>query len=57
MQISQIKSDPQGTGIQIDKQSSVYGLIYYVDNSYDTSSEGNPVTPAYGEDYDFITLT
>lgn len=57
VQISQIKSDPQGTGIQIDKQSSVYGLIYYVDNSYDTSSEGNPVTPAYGEDYDFITLT
>ncbi|UCZ75914.1 hypothetical protein LHK94_02540 [Dickeya zeae] len=57
VQISQIKSEPAGAGILIDKQSSVYGLIYYVDSSYDTSTEGSPVTPAYGEDYDFITLT
>lgn len=57
IQISQIKSDPQGGGINIDKQSSVYGLIYYVDSNYDTASEGNPVQPAYGVDYDFITLT
>lgn len=57
IQISQIKSDPQGSGINIDKQSSVYGLIYYVDSDYDTASEGRPVQPAYGVDYDFITLT
>ncbi|WJV68870.1 hypothetical protein PCO86_11080 [Pectobacteriaceae bacterium CE70] len=57
VQISQIKSDPQGSGIQIDKQSSVYGLVYYIDSSYDTDTEGSPVTPAYGKDYDFITLT
>lgn len=57
IQISQIKSDPQGGGIHIDQQSSVYGLIYYVDEGYDPASEGDPVTPAYGKDYDFITLT
>ncbi|PKE29435.1 hypothetical protein CWS43_15365 [Rahnella sp. AA] len=57
IQISQIKSDPQGGGINIDRQSSVYGLIYYIDNDYDTASEGSPVQPAYGVDYDFITLT
>lgn len=57
VEISQITSDPQGEGIQIEKQSSVYGLIHYIDSDYDSSSEGSPVTPAYGEDYDFITLT
>jgi len=57
IEISQIKSDPKGDGVSIDKQSSVFGLIYYIDPSYNAQSPGAPVAPAYGESYDFITLT
>ncbi|WP_146347296.1 hypothetical protein [Falsiphaeobacter marinintestinus] len=57
VEISQIKSDPDGSGISIGDQSSVYGLIYYVDDQYDTFEPGSPVVPQYGADYDFITLT
>jgi hypothetical protein len=57
IKISQIKSDPKGGGICIDKQSSVYGLIYYQDSAYDPQRPEAPVVPKPGEDYDFITLT
>lgn len=60
IKISQIKSDPRGGGISIDRQSSVYGLIYYEDSAYVPPETGDPVQPVVPQpsaDYDFITLT
>ncbi|MEO9527787.1 hypothetical protein [Roseibium sp.] len=60
IRISQIRSDPNGGGISIDGQSSVYGLIYYEDSAYVPPKTGEPVQPVVPQpaaDYDFITLT
>lgn len=56
IEISQVKNDAT-TGIGIDQQSSVFGLIYYVDPSYDESKPTQPVAPTAGQTYDYRVLT
>lgn len=53
--ISQVKKD--GGSIGIDQQSSVFGLIYYVDPGYDEAKPDQPVAPTAGQPYDFRVLT
>src|ERR1700722_12903756 len=54
--ISQGKKDAEN-GIGIDQQSSVFGLIYYVDPNYDEAKPDQPVAPTAGQPYDYRVLT
>jgi len=54
--ISQVKKDADN-GIGIDQQSSVFGLVYYVDPNYDEAKPDQPVAPTAGQPYDYRVLT
>ena len=53
------KIDPQN--VEVDRSSSMFGLIYYVDSEFDDNFDPAvgpaPVQPTAGEPYDFITLS
>jgi hypothetical protein len=55
--ISQVKDTGGDTGVGISGQSSIYGLIYYIDPEYDPKQPGAPVPPDPGQTYDFRVLT
>jgi hypothetical protein len=55
--ISQISYDNNKKSIGIDQQSSIYGLIYYIDPTFDPTKPDQPVPPDPGQDYDFRVLT
>ncbi|MEE8534418.1 MAG: hypothetical protein V3S45_00140, partial [Kiloniellales bacterium] len=53
-----VSISPVDATVQLDKSSSMFGLIYYVDPEFDDSAEDpQPVAPTAGVPYDFITLT
>jgi len=57
IEISQIKIDANTGDVKIDGDSSIFGLIYYVDPDYDPAKPQEPVAPDPGDVYDFRVLT
>ena len=55
IEIGQIVHDDEG--VRLKDSTSVYGLIYYCDPSYNASKPGEPVPPDAGSIYDFRLLT
>ncbi len=60
VRINQIKAGSSGEKIEIEKQSSVYGLIYYEDSDFIVpkgATSPEPVVPSVTRTYDFILLS
>ncbi|KZK97783.1 hypothetical protein PsAD5_02018 [Pseudovibrio sp. Ad5] len=60
IRINQIKAGASGEKIEIKKQSSVYGLIYYEDSDLIVpkgATSPEPVVPSATRTYDFILLS
>ncbi|MEG4595008.1 hypothetical protein QUB00_24845 [Microcoleus sp. F8_C2] len=57
IEINQVKNDLNGSEIELQGSSSMFGLIYYADPGYDPNKPEQPVPPAAGTIYDFQLLT